>query len=436
MKKNTTSVIVSIVVLLAIVASIAAGAYLGIMGRDTQMVTVQENGQSVERALYRQVAFIPNTVNKSWTEAIVPSAQLNGGYSYTVVADQGDMSDADYAKALKTTANIMEERVQLLLGDATAKVVNGEIQLVVPMQEYDSTITSVVTPAGEVAIHPVDTSTGMLADPIVTAADIKGAGYYTDNSAYYLQLELTSKAVSAINSHLGETLYVVLDGQAMAYTTMYSQMSNNIFSATASDWSMALIATVCVKTDVLPLTALTFTAADVAPATLGSLLDVVITVCGVIVALAAVWMIVRARLSGLAAAIVLGGETVLFWLLTALISVDAGWKMTVAALFVLVACQVLFIAGLVLVIEKIAAAQKHRALNKAVSTSLHSMLKPLAIAYGAQAGIGIVLMAALNNTITGVLGRMVTVSAVLSFVMIFVLLRVITGCFQGLKSNK
>ena len=97
--------IISIIVLLAVLVATVAGAYLGFAGRNTQMVTVTENGVETQRALYRQVAFIPNTFNTTWKEAIIPSAQLGGGIEYVFTAEQGDMTDADFSKAIKAAAS-------------------------------------------------------------------------------------------------------------------------------------------------------------------------------------------------------------------------------------------------------------------------------------------------------------------------------------------
>jgi len=358
MKKFDTTKIVSLVMLLVVLASTVAGAYLGIAGRNTQMVTILEDGQPVERALYRQVAFIPNIFNKNWTEAITPSAQLNGGYSYTLTADQGDMSDADFEKALKTTAKIVAQRSKLALGDATAKVQDNAIVLTVPTAAYDALVPMIATPVGEVTFCLVDAATGMLSDPLLTAADVKNAGYGMMNNTYTLQVQLTSKAAKTVNEHLGETLYIVQDGQAIAYTTLTSPLNNNLLEASINDWTLAFVATVCLKTDILPAGYLSLTAAEAATATMPGVLDAIIVVCGVITVLAALWMILHARVAGLAAALVLAAQCVVFWLLAALISVSSAWKMTLVALLVIVVCQMLFVALLVLITKKIATAQK------------------------------------------------------------------------------
>ena len=434
MKKNNTNKIISLVVLLVILASTVAGAYLGIMGRNTQMVTVIENGQPVEKALYRQVAFIPNPVNENWTEAIVPSAQLNGGYSYTLTLDKGDMSDAEYAKTLKEAAKVVAKRGEMVMGNASAKVVDNAIVLTVPANEYDTMIPTVVTPAGEVTFCFVDTATGELSAPILTADDVKDAGYFANGATYYLQVEVTSKAIKTLNEHLGETLYVVQDGQPIAYLTLSTAMTDNFLSAAVNDWSLAFIAAVCLRAGSLP-SMLTLADTAVAPATMGGVLDAVIVICGVIAVLAAVFMIIRAKAAGLMGALTLAAETVVFWLLTALISVSTGWTMTLLALILLVISQLVFIGGLVRVMEQIAAAQKHRALAQASAAALKQNLKPLVIAFGAILALGLVLMLVFGNAVTGILGRVLAVSGALSFAMIFVLLRVEISCLCALKKG-
>ncbi len=115
--KNVNKII-SAVVLVVLLAATVVGVVLGICGRNTQYVTVTENGEEVRRALYRQVAYIPNTINDNWQEAIRPEAKLAGGYSYTLTAEQGDMSDADFAKALKKAAKVIKARAELVVGTA------------------------------------------------------------------------------------------------------------------------------------------------------------------------------------------------------------------------------------------------------------------------------------------------------------------------------
>lgn len=438
MKKSNTAKIVSIVTLLVILCATVAGAYLGIAGRNTQMVTVIENGETAERALYRQVAFIPNVFNKNWTEAIMPSAQLNGGYSYELTAEQGEMSDADFQKALKNTAKILDKRAELMLGDASAKVENNTIVVTVAGSDYDSTLAMLLTPAGEVTICPLDETGSAIGAALLTAADIKNAGYGLDSTgtSYMLQMELTTKARKILNEHLGETVYVVLDGQPIAYTTLSTALTDNYLNTTTTDWSTAFAAVVCAKTAALPTGYLTMTNAYTVEASMPGVLDAVTIVCGIITVLAALWMIIRARAAGLAGALLLAGEAVLFWLFTALISVAAGWKMTLFALALLVVCQLLFIAALVFIMEKVAASTKQRALKLAVASVLKQNSKLFAVVFGALLIAGILLMLLFGNTVTAILGRMVAMSAALSFVLIFAGLRVLISCIVSLKNSK
>ena len=75
----TMSVWWVILFLVIMLGATILGAYWGIVGRNTQMVTIHDDDGDHQEALYRQVAFIPNTVNENWREAIVPSAALGGG---------------------------------------------------------------------------------------------------------------------------------------------------------------------------------------------------------------------------------------------------------------------------------------------------------------------------------------------------------------------
>jgi len=62
--------------------------------------------------------------------------------------------------------------------------------------------------------------------------------------------------------------------------------------------------------------------------------------------------------------------------------------------------------------------------------------KTLVIVCGALVVLGVALMLLFNNTITGILGRIVALGGALDFALIFVLLRVIVACFVSLKKSK
>ena len=84
MKNDSVKKIVSLVVLIVLCAATVAGAYLGLFGRNVSYVDVPGENGNETLALERQVAFIPNTFNQTWREAIRPDASLNGGYGYTL----------------------------------------------------------------------------------------------------------------------------------------------------------------------------------------------------------------------------------------------------------------------------------------------------------------------------------------------------------------
>lgn len=438
MKKMNTNKIVSIVVLVAVLVATVAGAYLGIMGRNTQMVTVTENGVESERALYRQVAFIPNPINETWKEAIVPSAQLGGGLSYILTADQGDMSDADFAKVLKSAAKIAGERVEMVSGDAAVSLSDSEVTITVPVKDYDSLVDAVAATPGAVTFCLYDSTTGLFGEPVLTNEHVKDAGYYSDNSAYYLQAQLNKKGQKALSSfaadHNGEVLYVLLDGNYVGYFYLSTTMDTQYISATVDDWTYALLTAVCLRTDVLPISLAMSNYAD-AEATLGGLLDGVVVVMGIVTLLAAVWMIIRGKTAGLVSVLSLCAQGVVYCLCVALIAVSAAWKLTLSALIMLCICQLLFIAGLVLVNESVARGRKHRGFKQAAAAAMKKNVKPLAIVYGALVVLGVLLMGFFSATPAGYLGRMVALSGVVSFVVIFVAQRVLLSCASVIKSK-
>ena len=434
-----TNKIVSIIVLVAVLVATVAGAYLGLAGRATQMVTVTENGVETERALYRQVAFIPNTFNLSWQEAIVPSAQLGGGYEYVFTAAQGDMTDAEFNKAVKAVSKIMGERAAMMAGDANVKIDGASISVIVPGTEYDSTLANVVAPVGDITFCLYDAETGMFGDALMTGENVKDAGYYSQNNAYYLQLQLNKKGQKALASiakeNAGNTLYVLQDGSYLGYFYLSEGMDTDYVNVTTDDWTYALTAAVCLRTDALPV-AVALENSLPAEGTHTALMNIVITAMFIITALAALYLIIRGKIAGLTAVLTLAAQGVVFCLVMALTAVSTDWKLTISALILLAACQLLFIAGLVMINDKIAALTKHRALNMAVKQAMKNGLKPLGTVYGALVILGLAMMILFSAQPAAILGRLVAISGVISFVAIFVVLRVLVSCVVTLKKSK
>ena len=185
MSKNVVlNRVVCAIVLLALLAATVAGAFLGIKGRNTQMVTIHDDDGDHQEALYRQVAFIPNTVNENWREAIVPSAALGGGYSYTVTAEQGDMTDADFTKALKSAAKVLKTRAELVTGDASVKVEDKQIVLTVPETAYNSAVAMLLSPVGKYTLAFPNADNSGLGETVMDAGDVKQSYYYANNSTY------------------------------------------------------------------------------------------------------------------------------------------------------------------------------------------------------------------------------------------------------------
>ena len=429
--------IVSIIVLLAVLVSTVAGAYLGFAGRNTQMVTVNVNGEETERALYRQVAFIPNTFKKNWQEAIVPSAQLGGGIEYIYTADQGDMTDAEFNKAVKSAAKVLGKRAEMLAGDASASYEGNTISITVPGKEYDSLFASILTPVGDFSLCLYDATTGMFLDPVLTDDHIKDAGYYMDSTgtSYTLQLQLTKKGQKTLaayaKEHSGEALYLLQDGGYLGYVSMYSTMDTEYLSVPTEDWSYALGAAICLRSGELPLS-LGMSNYLPAEGKLSALLDVVVMGMLIVTVLAMLFVILRGKTAGLVNALTIAAQGVVFCLALALTAVSTDWKLTVGALFLLTACQVLFLGGMILVNEKIAAFNQ-RGLKIAAAKAVKTLKKPLCIIYGALIVLGGAMMILFSAQPAAVLGRIVALSGIISFATIFVVLRVLISCAVSIK---
>lgn len=442
MSKNVVlNRVICAIVVLVLLAATVAGAFLGIKGRNTQMVTIHDDDGDHQEALYRQVAFIPNTVNENWREAIVPSAALGGGYSYTVTAEQGDMTDAELTKLLKSAAKVLKARVELVTGDASVKVEDKQIVLTVPESGYNTAVAMLLSPVGEYTLALPNADNSDLGETVMDAGDVKQSYYYANNSNYSVQLQLTKKGESKFNAlladHAGEALYLAQDGQAVAAATLSaSLLSNGVLTISASDWATAFSAVACLRSGSLPAE-LTLQGSAAADAALGNLLNTVILAAGAVLLLCCVWMLVRNRLTGLLGVWTLAAQVVLFCLLTALIAVSASWRMSVLSMIVLLLCEAAFVFGLLLVLGRMASAMgKGRGSRAAAGAAFDGSFKLLATVYGVILAVGLVFMFAFQSGMLGILGRLMALSAVLSVAMIYVFLRLVLSCSFALFGEK
>lgn len=437
--KNMNKIISAVVLVVLLVATVA-GVYLGICGRNTQYVTVTENGEDVRRPLYRQVAYIPNTLNKNWQEAVRPSAALSGGYSYTLTAEQGDMSDADFTKALKNASKVIKARAEMVVGTADVKVENNTVVLTVAESSYDSLLAALVSPVGEFNFAFYNSEDSSFGDPVLDASAIKQAYYYTgSNNTYQIQLQLTKKGLKAynelLNEHAGEYIYLMQDGAYVAAVRLAS-LTNGVLAITTQDWSTAFIAADCLRSGKLPM-ALSVSDSAVAAASMEGFLDGAIIGLAVALLLVCLYLLVIARLGGLAGAWTLCAQVALFCLATAVVSVNANWTMTVTSLIVLIVCEALFVYGLVVVLGAMAAAiRAGMGAHAALSAAFNKNTRMLLTVYGAVLAVGVVLMFAFQSALYGVLGRMIALSAIISAVMLFVFLRVVLSCCFRVISGK
>lgn len=433
MKKNMLNKIVSGVVLAVLLCATIVGAYLGVFGRNTQYTTIREDGQDVQRALYRQVAYIPNTINQNWQEAIRPAAALGGGFSYTLTADSTDSS------TLKATAKALKARAQMVTGNADVKVENGNIVLTVPETAYNSLIAAVLSPVGEYYFAIYDAASGNVGDPVLTREHVKQAYYYNSETASQVQVQFNSKGVKAIKNLIesGNTgyLYLMLDGQPLGYVYL-SNPSNNVLAFTASDWTNAFVGTACMRSGSLPA-AVTVTATGAAEATAGGLMNAVIIVCAVVLLAACAYVLLLTRTAGLTGVWAIVAWVVLFFLFTALITVSVSWTMTVPAMIVIVLCVCAFLYGVIALFGQMGKQIKSgRGALASYAAAVKAQLKPLGILYGVLAIVGLLLMFIFQAATYGVLGRIVAVAGILSFVILFVFVRVVLACIAALTGKR
>jgi len=212
-------------------------------------------------------------------------------------------------------------------------------------------------------------------------------------------------------------------------------MNTQVLSARVSDWTYALTAAVCLRTGKLPFN-VALTTYNPVEATMASLLDIVVMGMTILSVLVALFVILRGKVAGLVSALTLAAQGVVFCLIMALIAVDTSWKLSVTALVLLTACQLLFIGGLIMTNEQIAKSLKHRGLKQAVATGMKNSVKPLSVVFGALVVLGVLLMMLFAGTPASYLGRLVALSGIISFAMIFVALRVLLSCVVTIKSGK
>ena len=241
MKNSTVKRILSCIVLLALCAAAVAGCWLGILGRTTQYALIHTEDGDVREALYRQVAFIPNTVNDTWQEAIRPSAYLGGGYSYTLKAEEGD------ASLLKKAEKVLKDRAELISGNALSALDGSTVTVTVPETQYNSMLPTVFSQPGEVTFAPYDAVAGGPADNVLTKEHVQQAYYYApDSGSVQVQVRFNSKGQKAISDLIAgqsvSALYLLADGQPAAYA-MLSTMRNGVlaFSFTESGAAMAVV---------------------------------------------------------------------------------------------------------------------------------------------------------------------------------------------------
>ena len=433
MKKNTIRKIISIVVLVVLLCATVVGAWLGIAGRNTQYVTIHEDGQDVQEALYRQVAYIPNTINENWREAIHPSAELGGGYGYTLTAEGASASD------LKKAASIIRDRASMVLGNASVKTSDGQITLTVPEDSYNSLIATIIPEVGDYYFAIYDSSTGDVGEAVLSREHVKQAYYYAKDDTYQVQVLFNSKGIKAITellaSNPGSYLYLMLDGQALGYA-YFTTPTNDVLSFTTSDWTGAFLATACMRTGSLPVE-VSLGSTAVAEPTMGSLLNIVIIAAAVALLLVCVWLIVRCGIAGLHGVWALIVWVVVFFLAVALIAVSVKWIMTPISALAILLCVCAFVYGLVVLFNGIASSVRSgRSLLPAYKTVSRQKLRLLAIVYGALLAVGVLLMFIFQNAAYGVLGRMIALSAIISFAVLYLFLRVTISCAATIENKR
>ena len=435
MKNNTVVTrLICGVILAALCIVTLGGAYLGIMGRNTEYATIHTEEGDVRQALYRQVAFIPNTINETWREAIRPSADLGGGYSYLLTAETPDAGTA------KSLARILKNRAVLLSGNAISDIRDDGISVTVPETQYNSLLATILNQTGEITFAPYDSATGAPGDTALTKEHVQQAYYYTsDNTTFQVQVRFNANGRKVIDSLIKDSgvsiLYLIADGQAAAYAAL-STMKNGVVAFSLNSASDAMTLVDLMRSGALPA-AVTYGGASAAGATRGGLVTAAILFCAALTVCAAVVLILRsgtAGLTGVWAAIL---WIVCFCLSTSLISVNASWIMTLPSMCILVLCLCGFLAGLcILFIPMGRMIKKGRGALAACKDLSRAQLKGQAIVCAAVLLAGLVLMVIFRTGIYGVLGRILAMGALISFAMLQVFPRLVFSCTASLSGRK
>ena len=431
MKNRTVIKIISCLVLLALCAGTVAGIWLGIWGRTTEYADIQTESGTEHLPLNRQVAFIPNTINQNWQEAIRPEAKLAGGYRYTFAVAGAD------ADGLKDAADVLTRRAELLAGNAYAEVAEDAVVITVPEATANPTLAAVLSPQGICDFVLYNNTDGSISDPVLTAADVDQAYYSTTSSATQVQVRFTKKGAAAYNelrtANASSRLYLRLDGQNAAYASL-TALNDNMLSFTVSDNVTAYVLVSSLRSGALPGAA-TLTDSERAVSQDKSI-NTLILVCAAMLVIVAIGLMLIGRAGGLAGVWAAVGWVILFCLLTALIAVDGNWIMTSLSMTCLVICFFLFLYGLVTLYGEMGKQIKAgRGVKAAYADACRSKIKFLAILYGVVLLIGLVLMVAFKAGMYGILGRIVAVSALLSFVVLFVCIRVVLGCWSAVTAK-
>ena len=433
MKNNTVNKIISIVVLVALLGATVFGAYAGLMGLNTKMVTVKENGTDVQKALYRIVSFIPNTLNNSWQEAIQPDTTLGGGYSYVLTAPDGVK-----AEDMKKAAEVIRARADMLVGGAVTKVEGSTLTLTVPGKDYDASIAAVLQPIGQATFAQYDEDTGLFGAALLDGSITDGTYYYMGENGYNIQLHLTAKGAAALRQviaeHAFEYLYLLLDGEPVGYSPLYDGIitESSTVDFMAPDASSAFVTAVAMRAASLPCV-LTLTSDGVAAAS-SSLMNVGIIVFACLLLLACVYMIARSVKAGLLGAWALIAGVVLAALLNALIVVNTIWVVTVLSGIVVFLCLTVMACSVVMVVNKAAGfVRAGRETAASVSAAIGKNGKLVALVNGVLMAIGLLMMFAFQRNAVGIMGRVVAADALVTLVMVFIFLPVVTACIKSLR---
>ena len=429
MKNDSVKKIVSGAVLVALLAATVAGVVLGLFGRTTEYADIHTENGDVRTPLTRQVAFIPNTFQRNWQEALRPDASLAGGYAYTLSPENADAAAADM--------KVLRARAEMISGSAAAKAEDGKIIVTVPDTAYNSSLASVLTPQGSFDFVLYTNQDGM-GDPVLDSRHVKQAYYSVSGSSVQLQVQFNGDGQKAYNdlraNSAGAYLYLRLDGQPVAYGAL-SALNNGIMTLTASDSGSAVITVSCMRSGALSGPA-TLVSAEAASAS-GSTVNVLIIASAALLAVICGCLLAVGRASALAGVWGVIVWVVVFFLIAALIAVGANWFMSSLSMACLVLCLCAFLFGLILLYGVMGVQIKHgRGALAAYGEACRANIKPLGILYGALLAIGLILMIAFQKGMYGVLGRMVSVSALVSFAVLFVFLRVVLTCWAYLTGKK